>query len=243
MPVIDMTTLSARERPWQSSDSLRSDWRGSEYGEPYVEQLGSRTLAEGGSYFFKTSSVFGHASPATTNDAVPVFWRGGAPFDKPLLLVRNSDPLDSRRIISVELIDIEVSTVGVGGVSTDWSMQIDSGHSRYISGGFDGGVYSANTPARSAATSAASIWTGAVLARPQSDRVRHIGAGRLSASAQVAGDRVVFAFGQSRRWPALPPVILGPSDQLLLSIYSSGQSTASSFRVVAIGAKNERRLL
>jgi hypothetical protein len=99
---------------------------------------------------------------------------------------------------------------------------------------------------QSTATPGLACLGGAVVTGAESVNVREVGFGS-SARALVAGDKYMFVFGgdperpgsrrpsrlarSARTYRGLPPIILGPTDQFLLALYSPSQSAAGVYKV------------
>jgi hypothetical protein len=229
MSDFNLKTLCSRAQPGRSGPGLWTGLRGSEYGEAIVQELDRKTLAEEGSYFIANSTV----ATVITGHAAPVLVDADTTTTKPFIFLRNTDAATSRKLVRLDFIEIEVVLAGANGTLAGWSAQLDTGATRRSSGGTV--LNNVNPNMQSSTTSVLSCMAGAVVSGVESENVRYIANGVIKPSIELAGDKKLFVFGEGSSVDAgvinMPPVILGPSDQLLLALYAPSQDTAGTYRV------------
>lgn len=237
----------ARDRslPTPRSQGEQTPIRVDRYGSQYQQPLGfgRHARANEGTYFIAHNAT-NDASTTLAGHAAPVLADADATMTKPLIHCR-MDPASSKRAL-LEFIEIEVVTAGATGAQACWAAQLDTGTTRVSSGGT--ALTRVNPNMQSTTTPDLTILGGAVVTGAESASVRDLGFGTLRPSIEIAGDIKMFVFGadpevvgsQAGQAAAairtsivcLPPVILGPTDQLLLALHSqSGQNAAGVYKV------------
>lgn len=213
--------------------------RGSHRGEPYMQSLqGSKlhALADEGSYFVATNPTVGtaivnHAAPGANGTAT-----------KPLLLIRNNNVASTGKRVYLDYIRLSTVAVGTNGADFRYAAYVDTGNSRYASGGSE--ITPVNACLQYTDSPGVSLYFGAVTAAAATSSLRLVSHSPLRSVIKVAGDVYLFRFGNSSpRLTALgtagtaiaqverdcPPVVLGPTDQFLLHTGATNQDTADSF--------------
>jgi hypothetical protein len=217
--------------------------RASLYGEKYVHPIGAfrHALAAEGSYFIAHNPT-NDAATTLAGHAAPVLADADATMTKPFIHARNADGSTSKKLVQIDFIEIEVVTAGASGTSANWAAQLDSGATRITSGGT--ALTLVNPNMQSTATPSLVVLGGDPVSGVESANVRHLGHGLLRPSIEIAGDKKLFIFGGDPREVAaaaaaavrtqivnMPPVTLGPTDQLLLALYAAAQNAAGVYKV------------
>lgn len=233
-----------RQLPTPDAQNIYNPLRTSRYGEAITQKLaGERhALALEGTYFVGHNAT-NDAATTLAGHAAPVLADADATMTKPFIFLRMSD--SSSKYAFLDFIEIEVITAGATGSSANWAAQLDTGTSRYSSGGTDLTRISPNM--RSSATPDLACKGGAVVVGAETSAVRDLGFGQLRPSIEVAGDVKMFVFGgapevvgsQAGQAAAairtsivcLPPVVLGATDSFLLALYAPSQNAAGVYKV------------
>lgn len=211
--------------------------RRSGYGEAYVKVVDRAVYADEGSYFIATNptlgtGVVGHAAPTTQDET------------KPILLFRNGAETGGKRAY-LDFLKLRVTAAGTAGTLNYATMSLDN-INRYTSGGSDclGTIESVNMDS-GVKTVASQLYLGAITAPAAGPERRRIFHDAVRTVIPVVGDHIVFTFGAGERPPAgvldgttqlervlhVPPIILGPSDSLLLILWRASQSAAASYEL------------
>lgn len=245
-------SLAQRGLPSRISPNTYGPDRSSEYGEKYVQVIGTDryAMADEGTYFI-FHNITNDASSTLAGHPAPVLADADASMVKPLIFMRNGDASTSRKRVYLDYIEIEVVTAGANGTQACWAAQLDTGTTRYSSGTVETATV-VNPNMQSSAASVLTTMLGPVVVGAESASVRYIGFGTLRPSIEIAGDKKVFLFGRD---PAaigataaaaireqivnLPPVILGPTDQFLLALHGQASQNAAGIYKVR-GAYFER---
>jgi hypothetical protein len=219
--------------------------RTSRYGEPISRPLpgGRHVLADEGTYFVAHNAT-NDASTTLAGHAAPVLVDADATMTKPLVFVRVPAGVTSR--LYLDFIELDVITAGASGTADNWAAQLDTGTTRYSSGGtaltiVNPNMQSSNT---SVLATTSALLGGAVVVGAEGANVRELGHGQIRAAIAIAGDRYCFKFGgendtlggvvataASRHVINMPPVILGATDQFLLALYAPSQSAAAVYKL------------
>lgn len=238
--------LSIRGLPSAISNNTRGPVRSSRYGELVTTPLGKwqHTLADEGTYFIAHNAT-NDASTTLAGHAAPVLADADVTMTKPFIHARCELASSDSRRIYLHFIEIEVITAGANGTADSWATQLDTGATRVTSGGT--ALTRVNPNMQSTATPNLAVLGGAVVTGAESAQVRDLGFGQFRPSIAIAGDKYMFTFGAeaeavgsqapaaaaaiTRHVVGLPPVILGPTDQFLLALYSPSQSAAGVYKV------------
>lgn len=234
--------LTNRDLPGAYSDNSYGPMRRSRRGESVMQMLGKGRwpLADEGSYFIAHNAT-NDAATTLAGHAAPVLVDADATMTKPFIhLMMGSGAGELRAYL--DYIEIEVITAGANGTADSYAAQLDSGATRVSSGGT--ALTTVNPNMRSTASPSLACLGGAVTTGAESANVRHLQHGQFRPSIQIAGDKYMFVFGGdpetvgassiatiAHHVVGMPPVILGPTDQFLLALYSPSQSAAGVYKV------------
>lgn len=236
-------SLSQRSLPAAIHNNTYGPDRSSRYGEKYVQPIGFArwALSDEGTYFVAHNAT-NDAATTLAGHAAPVLADADDTMTKPFIHLRHAGGLTSLVRCYLDFIEIEVVTAGANGTAANWAAQLDTGASRVSSGGT--ALTQVNPNMQSTATAALATLGGAVVTGAESASVRHLGHGVLRPTIEVAGDKKLFIFGGDPMDIAaaaaaavrtqivnMPPVVLGPTDQLLLALYAPSQSAAGVYKV------------
>jgi hypothetical protein len=195
-------------------------------------------LSSEGSYFYAQNATI---DPATTlaGHAAPVL---ADLYTKPFIFMRNADAVSSTKRVHLDFIHIEVITAGANGTSDNWAAECDTGATRNSSAGT--ALTAVNPNMQSTNTSVCTLLGGAPVASAATANQRKMGHGVFRPSIAITGDKYTFQFGAdmvvdnnvvasaiTHHVIAMPPVILGPTDQFLLHLYAPSQSAAGVYKV------------
>ncbi len=240
----NIDALAIRGLPSPISNNVRGPVRADRYGNLGVFPLNKwrHGVADEGCYFIAHNTT-NDAATTLAGHAAPVLADADATMTKPFIHARNSSATTATTRCYLDFIEIEVITAGANGTADSWACQIDTGATRVSSGGT--ALTAINPNMQSTATPALVVLGGAVVTGAESANVRDGGFGQFRPSIAVAGDKYMFVFGGdpeaigaagatatiNRHIVGLPPVILGPTDQFLLALYSPSQSAAGVYKV------------
>lgn len=238
-----------RQQPTPENQNIWGNARGSRYGEAFVQPLALpfHPFAREGS-LFEAHNATDDAATTLAGHAAPVLADADATLVKPFIFVRV--PAGVTKYVELISIEIEVITAGATATQACWAAQLDTGATRYSSGGtaltiVNPNMQNANTSVL-AATSA--LLGGAVVAGAESANCRVLGFGTLRPSIEIAGDKKVFVFGGDpslvggmsdaaaaairTSLVSLPPICLGATDQFLLALHGqASQNAAGVYKV------------
>lgn len=228
---------SDRQLPSPSAQLAMDTARGTRFGEIIAAPLGSKLYqyADEGTYFLATNPTMGTGIAGIA---------ASASFDaaEHLLHIRNTS---TTKRVYLDFIDLVVTAAGAAGTTTGFTMTLDTGTTRYTSGG------SSITPIQpnmdSGEAFEGTVKFGALVTTAASADVRPLGDFLVRTVIKVVGDSYRFTFGDSgANWECAgasldgttsakvtipcPPVILGENDQLLLSDWGASQTGASSYQ-------------
>lgn len=236
--------LAIRGLPSPISNNVRGPVRLDRYGNVGVYPLNKwrHGVADEGCYFIAHNPT-NDAATTLAGHPAPVLADADATMTKPFIFCRSSLAATSLVRHYLDFIEIEVITAGANGTADSWATQLDTGASRVTTAGTDLTIVNPNM--QSTATSSLAVQGGVVVTGAESANVRNLGFGQFRPSIQVAGDKYMFVFGAdpetagnagatatiNRHVVNLPPVILGPTDQFLLALYSPSQSAAGVYKV------------
>lgn len=239
----NINALAIRGLPTAIANNVRGPVRADRYGNIMVVPIGSwRTAhAEQGTYFVAHNAT-NDAATTLAGHTAPVLVDADATTTKAFIHLINSAGITSLVRAQLDFIQIEVITAGANGTADSWSCELDTGQTRISSGGT--ALTTVNPNMQSSTTPTLVPTGGAVVVGAESANVRNLGHGQFRPTIQAAGDKYTFAFGAD---PAMcgtdsiatiahhvipmPPVILGPTDQFLLALYSPSQSAAGVYKV------------
>lgn len=236
-------SLTGRALPTQQAERVYTGDRSSLYGEKMILPVDRRAMADEGTYFYFHNAT-NDAATTVAGHAAPVLADADATMTKPLVFMRNLMATSDKRRLYLDFIEIEVITAGANGTAANWAAQLDTGTTRYSSGGEDPTFVNPNMQSTGTPSSDLAMKIGAVVVGAEGANVRHLGHGQIRAAIEFAGDRTMFRFGgepdsganvvaaaASRHLVTLPPVILGPTDQFLLALYAPSQTVAGVYKI------------
>lgn len=233
-------------KPTPENDGAYLPTRGSKYGEPFVRPLpGERyVLADEGSYFVAHNPT-NDAATTLAGHVAPVLADADATLTKPFIFFRV--PAGATKKVRLDYIELDVIVVGASGTSDNYAWQLDTGTSRYSSGGTALTIVNPNMDSAEASIMAVTnhLLGGDVVVSAETANVRHGGHGQIRGAIMVAGDRTMFKFGSdpspganvvataaTRHLVTLPPIVLGAEDSFLLAMYAPSQAvTAAVYKV------------
>ncbi len=243
MSDINQRSLAQRALPTAIAPATYGPDRASRYGEKAVQPFGSwrHNLVDEGSYFtFRnitldaSTTIAGHPAPIVADLAT---------LTKPLIVCRNTDAATSLKRVYLDWIEIEVITAAASGTQALWAIDIDTGASRYSSGTVETAV-TVNPNMQSATTSVLDTKMGPYVATSPSANVRKVGFGNVRIAIEFTGDKVMFDFvgdkaGQNNIVTGAAthslincaPVVLGPTDSMLLGIGGPSTGTAGVYKI------------
>ncbi len=228
--------------------------RSSRYGELITSILDLTALADEGT-LFAAHNATNDASTTLAGHAAPVLADADATLVKPFFFMRV--PAGATKRVYLKHIEIEVVTAGANGTQACWAAQIDTGTTRYSSGGtaltiVNPNMQSAETSLFSGVTN--HLLGGDVTVTAETASCRNLGFGTLRPSIEIAGDIKMFVFGgdpavigtQAGQAAAairtsvvnLPPVVLGATDSFLLALHGqASQNAAGVYKVRSLWAE------
>lgn len=224
--------------------------RSTAYGEKFVQPIGLPRWAHSleGTYFVCHNAT-NDASTTLAGHAAPVLADADATMTKPYFFMRHGGATSSNIRIYLDYIEIEVVTAGANGTQACWAAQLDTGTTRYSSGGTALTIVNPNMQSSATSVTATTnhLLGGDVVSGAENAGVRHLGHGTLRPSIEIAGDKKVFVFGgdpilgsdgaaaaKREQVVNMPPVILGPTDQFLLALHGqASQSAAGVYKIRA----------
>lgn len=233
-----MAGKAGRGLPSASADGADTALRVDRYGGLVVPAKPKYALADEGSYFVITNptngtGVAGIAATGAFSDA------------ESLLLIRNTSTEAEGKRIYLDYIRLRVTAAGTNGTNHLYVMKLDKGATRYTSGGTAYTPVNVNTA--SSASFSGTFHFGALVTTAASSDARLVARGTLRETIVVANDEFTFDFGGDHaavprgaaaaadstnfvyRTIGVAPVVLGPSDSLVLSLYAASQDGASSY--------------
>jgi hypothetical protein len=212
------------------------------YGALLTQPLDRKWLSLHGKYFVAHNPT-NDAATTLIGHAAPVLADADATLTKPLLFARV--PTNATKLVVPDFVEQEVVTAGASGTADNWAAQLDTGATRYSSGGVAPTIVNPNRQSTdtSVFAEANSLMMGAVVASAEVS-MRDLGFGQNRAAIEFAGDRTVFLFGEtphpgptpvagaaSRHLVNLPGVILGAQDMFLLAKYAPSQNAAGIYKL------------
>lgn len=233
-----------RTKPAPVNQGEYGPFRLSRYGEVMNRNIDRRTLAEEGSYFIAHNPT-NDASTTLAGHAAPVLADADATLTKPFVFIRV--PANSTKLVYLDFIEVDVVTAGANGTTDNWADQLDTGNTRYASGGTALTIVNPNMQSTETSLFAGQtnhLLGGDAVAGAEGASVRHLGHGQIRAAIHIAGDRYVYQYGMdpsvgsnvvaaaaSRHVINRPAVILGATDQYLLAFYAPSQSAAAVYKL------------
>jgi hypothetical protein len=228
------------------SEGLMNTPRATRYGEVFTRPLpGPRhVMADEGTYFVAHNAT-NDAATTLAGHAAPVLADADATMTKPLVFVRVPNSATSR--VYLDYIELEIVTAPTGATTDNWAAQLDTGTTRWSSGGsaltiVNPNMQSSNTSVFAGQTN--HLLGGAIVVGAEGASERELGHGQIRSAIPIIGDKYTFKFGgdpdvmgtvvaaaASRHVIQLPPVILGATDQFLLAHYGPSWSAAAVYKL------------
>lgn len=226
-----------RDLPGSYSNAAPAGLRATHRGELVTKALDRNQLCDEGSYYLAQNATI-DAATTLAGHAAPVL---ADLYTKAFLFMRCNETAATAKRMYLDVIHIQVITAGANGTSDNWAAECDTGATRLSSGGTDLTVV--NTNMQSSGVSAATVKGGAAVLAAATTSQRKMGHGVFRPSIAITGDKYTFKFGQD--WTennvvasaathhiiAMPPVILGPTDQFALHLYAPSQSVAGVYKL------------
>ena len=243
MSDVNFNGLSIRGLPSPIANNTRGPVRTDRYGNLVTRPGGKwRTTAANEGAYFVAHNATNDAATTLAGHAAPVLVDADVTMTKAFIHLISSAGITSAVRCELDFIEIEVITAGANGTADSWATQLDTGATRISSGGT--ALTTVNPNMQSSETPALVPTGGAITVGAESANVRHLAHGQFRPSIQIAGDKYLFEFGGdpanvgatsiatiAHHVVGLPPVILGPTDQFLLALYSPSQSAAGVYKV------------
>lgn len=198
-------------------------------------------LAMEGSYFVAHNAT-NDAATTLAGHVAPVLADADTTMTKPFIFIRV--PAGSTKRVYLDFIELDCVVIGASGTEDNWADQLDTGATRYSSGGTALTIVNPNMQSSETSILAATshLLGGAVVSGAESASVRELGHGQMSDTIMVAGDRYIFTYGHE---PALgstdrhvisrPGIVLGATDQYLLALYAPSQAVTAAVYKVRMG--------
>lgn len=222
--------------PGKFVDNASVEQRMTGRGELINQPLDRAQLAREGSYYITTNPT-----PATGIAGITLATNFEAA--EALCTIRNGNTAgDNAKRLYMDYIKIQCTAAGTNGTNVLYSMQRDSGNTRWASGGTE--YTPVNLNPASDLVSLAGVHFGALVTDAATSDVIKLSDGNLRTSIIVATDEFLFDFtgDKSAGSSALsegslvateviwcPPCVLAPAEELKLDINAASQSGASSF--------------
>lgn len=250
MSTIDYRTQLRTQQaslPTPTGNATYGPARGNRFGELYTTpSLNARwNHALEGSYFIAHNAT-NDAATTLAGHAAPVLADADATMTKPFVFIRNPTSATSPTLVILDYIRITVVTAGANGTTASYATQLDTGATRLSSGGTALTIVNPNmqSSAQSVLDSTSALLGGAVVVGVENSTARHLGHSDIRPTIEIAGDVKLFRFGadpvcsgdgaaaaKRETMIALPPVVLGPTDQFLLALYAPSQSVAGVYKL------------
>lgn len=228
-----------RTAPTGSTDGTQVPARFGRLGEQYVlpGYKGRYVHAASGNYFVAKNptngtGIAGIAATGAFSDA------------ESLMVVTNTSSAGEGKYIFLDYLKIRATAAGTDGTDHLWVAKIDD-VTRYTSGG--SAITPVNTNMDSTNTFPGTVHFGALVTASAGTNARLVGSGTLRITIIVVGDTFTFNYGGDtavipntvavgadstnlvHRGVAHAPIVLGPGDCYVLSLYAASQSAASSY--------------
>lgn len=222
------------------TDNVIGFARGGRYGEVITQDLhGGRLhmLANEGTYYVATN-------PTPGTGIAGIAAADGFDDTEALLQVRNGATAADGRRVFLDFVRLQATAAGTNGTNFNLALKADTGATRYSSGGSS--LTAVNPNMDSSASSSATVRFGALVTTAATSDARLLATNLIRPVIKVIGDSILIVFGGSN--PAqssnivagtaianttwyVPPVVLGPSDELFLHEWAASQTVAASYQV------------
>lgn len=189
-----------------------------------------------------TSGYYLVSNPTPGTGVAGIAATGAFADAESFLLVRNTATVAEGTRIYLDYLKVQVTVAGTNGTDHRYVSKLDTGTTRYTSGG---SLLTAVSPnMQNSATPKAVVYAGALVTTAASASARVLESGLLRPVIAVVGDVYAFDFGGGHPVPAgIPnegttvahvlvrhcPVILGPTDQFVFSLHATSQTVGTSY--------------
>ena len=230
-----------QSKPAANQQGEYGPFRLSRYGELATRPLDRLALTEESSYFVAHNAT-NDAATTLAGHVAPVLADADATMTKTFIFLRV--PSGATKRVYLDFIELDCVVIGASGTEDNWADQLDTGATRYSSGGTALTIVNPNMQSAEASILATTnhLLGGAVVSGAESASVRELGHGQMSDTIMVAGDRYLFTYGHP---PALgtvdrhvinrPAIVLGATDQYLLALYAPSQAATAAVYKVRMG--------
>lgn len=235
---VEMLVEVDRQIPDAESDGTSKTMRAGRYGEPYVQVMQPNMYADEGTYQIATSPTPGTGIAFAVNAGV-------SETAGNFIHVKNNEAADNSRgqRMYLHYLRLICTAVPAAGVSLHYFFKVDNVN-RYTSGGT--ALSATNGNIGMGTGSISQINVGALTTGAPSQASRLLSRGVLRSVIPVVNDEFIFNFGcqdmpgtvqlgglvAQRMVIPCPPVILSPSTNLCLQLWSpSNAVTPASFEV------------
>ncbi len=234
--------LTGRTKPTATADSVYGNMRTGRFGELYTQSLmGGKmnTACDEGSYFMVTN-------PTPGTGIAGIAAADGFDATESLLHIRNGASTSESTRVYLDSIRLQATAAGTNGTTFNLAMTLDTGVTRYTSGGSALTPFSPNMQTSGAGS--CTVKCGALITTAASASVRLLGSFVVRTVIKVIGDTVLIKFGDSATSLSshivagtaiantiinAPPVVLGPTDQFLLHDWGASQTVGASYEITA----------
>jgi len=234
--------LTGRAKPSAVADSVYGNVRTGRFGEVYVQSLMGGKMnpaADEGTYFHITN-------PTPGTGIAGIAAADGFDAAESLLHIRNGATAAETTRVYLDYIRLQATAAGTNGTNYSLAMTLDTGTTRYTSGGSSLTPYSTNMQTSGAGS--CTVKCGALVTTAASASVRLLGSFLVRTVIKVIGDSVLIKFGDSATSLSshivagtaiantiinMPPVVLGPTDQFLLHEFAASQTVGASYEITA----------
>lgn len=189
-----------------------------------------------GNYFVANNDQTGLA-----NAAAPVAFSATNPF----IAIYNRDTGPTGKSIYLDFLTLVNTVIGTAGADIQFALTLDNGLDRYTSGGTDlTALHIFNPNGNSGQASIAKVRAGNITAAAATAAVRTIvGRRYLKGAIPVVGDEYTIKFGGvdapsfigvstiAKVLVNVPKIVIPPAGSLLLHLWLTSQSAASSYAV------------
>jgi hypothetical protein len=221
-----------------SEGSNAASVRANRHGELVVQsQLGGKLvqLCDEGAYYVATN-------PTPGTGIAGIAAADGYDATEALIHMRNDAASSADTRIYLDYLKLQITAAGTNGTNQRYVSILDTGASRYTSGG--SAITEVSPNMANGTASSATIHFGALVTGGATTSARNVGHGLLRNVIAVIGDTITFDFGGTSPVPnALAragtaicdqyvkhaPVVLGPSDIWHFSIFAASQTVGQGY--------------
>lgn len=239
------TNRVSRTKPQATADAIEASNRGGRYGEQYIQMFHGKkhNLADEGSYFVATNPTLNTAIALTTSITT---WADSGATSSAAFFLKNGELRTNSDAKRVYFDYIKLTSVGVPTSATEWQYAIhtDDAAARYTSGG--SAITPVNPNADSSVVSISTCYFGAIVTAAATNR-RLVSRGMIRPSIPVTRDEFILVSGSvelggcyqaaagvlARIVIPMPPIIIGPQQQMVLSLWGVANAAASTWEFEA----------